>query len=204
MQELNLNELEISAISEIANISTGNAATSMSLLVQREVNISTPVLNICDNGSAIEAVDDKQVVASVDYVKGIMGRNMLFMLKDEVKMIADFMMGSDGHGMFFDMEFGDMHLSAISEVMNQAMGAAATAMGLMLDRVVDISTPEAQVIDDGKNVSYDSNKDTRFVEVVFDVSIGDEMKIKMIQAYPFILAKAIADIFLIKKGTMDK
>lgn len=204
MQEFNLNELEISAISEIANISMGNAATSISLLVQREVNISTPKLAICDNGSSIDAAADKQVVASVDYVKGIMGRNMLFLLEDEAKMMADFMMGSDGHGMFFDMEFSDMHLSAISEVMNQAMGAAATAMGLMLDRVVDISTPDARKIEAGQSISFDSNKDTRFVQVTFEVYIGDSMTLRMAQAFPFLLAKAIADIFLIKKGTMDK
>lgn len=204
MQELNLNEIEISAISEIANISAGNAATSISLLVQREVGISTPELKICNNGSSIAAASGKQVVASVDYVKGIMGRNILFMMADEAKMIADFMMGSDGHGMFFDMDFCDMHLSAISEVMNQAMGASATAMGLMLDRVVDISTPDAKQIESGQDISYNSDKDNRFVEVSFTVTIGSDMKIKLSQVFPFILAKAIADVFLIKKGNPAK
>lgn len=204
MQDLKLNELEISAIGEIANISIGNAATSLSLLVNREVDISTPLVKIKDNDSQVSVSGGEELVAYVDYVKGIMGRNMLFAKKDEVKMLADMMMGSDGHGMFYDMDFSDMHLSAFSELMNQIMGAASTAMGMMLDRLVDISTPEAIELSDGNQITYDSSKDNRYVEVLFDVVVNNEMQLKIIQAYPFILAKAIADVFLIKKGTMDK
>lgn len=204
MQDLKLNELEISAIGEIANISIGNAATSLSLLVNREVDISTPLVKIKDNDSQVSVSGGEELVAYVDYVKGIMGRNMLFAKKDEVKMLADMMMGSDGRGMFYDMDFSDMHLSAFSELMNQIMGAASTAMGMMLDRLVDISTPEAIELSDGKQITYDSSKDNRYVEVLFDVIVNNEMQLKIIQAYPFILAKAIADVFLIKKGTMDK
>lgn len=204
MQDLNLNEMEISAIGEVANISIGNAATSMSLLVQNEVQISTPKLLIKNNGDDIEVAGSKEVVVTVDFVKGIMGRNLLFMQKNDAKMIADLMMGSDGHGMFFEMDFSEMHLSAVSEAMNQAMGSAATAIGLMMDRVVDISTPECKDISQGAKVSYDTNKDTRFVQLSFEVSVGELFKMEIVQAYPYILAKAIADIFLIKKGTMDK
>ena len=204
MQDLKLNELEISAIGEIANISIGNAATSLSLLVNREVDISTPLVKIKDNDSQVSVSGGEELVAYVDYVKGIMGRNMLFAKKDEVKMLADMMMGSDGRGMFYDMDFSDMHLSAFSELMNQIMGAASTAMGMMLDRLVDISTPEAIELSDGKQITYDSSKDNRYVEVLVDVVVNNEMQLKIIQAYPFILAKAIADVFLIKKGTMDK
>ncbi len=204
MQDLKLNELEISAIGEIANISTGNAATSLSLLVQREVEISTPSVNIKDNESKVSVSGDEELVAFVDYVKGIMGRNMLFAKKDEVKMIADMMMGSDGHGMFYQMDFSEMHISAFAEVMNQIMGAASTAMGMMLDRLVDISTPKTMELSKENTVTYDSSKDNRYVEVIFEVIVGNDMKLKIVQAYPFILAKAIADVFLIKKGTMDK
>lgn len=204
MQNLNLNEMEISAIGEVANISIGNAATSMSLLVQNEVQISTPELLIKNNGDDIEVAGSKEVVVTVDFVKGIMGRNLLFMQKNDAKMIADLMMGSDGHGMFFEMDFSEMHLSAVSEAMNQAMGSAATAIGLMMDRVVDISTPECKDISQGAKVSYDTNKDTRFVQISFEISVGELFKMEVVQAYPYILAKAIADIFLIKKGTMDK
>lgn len=204
MQELSLNEIETSAIGEIANISAGNAATSLSVLVQNEVDISIPKVEIKNNNTPIAKANLKEVAASVDYVKGISGRNTLFAKKDEVKMIADLMMGSDGHGMFFDMEFSDIHLSALSEVMNQAMGASSTSMGLMLDRVVDISTPSTQTYEDGQDICYKSDKDSRYVEISFDVNIGELMTLQMVQTYPFILAKAIADIFLIKKGDMDK
>ena len=60
---------------------------------------------------------------------------------------ADLMMGSDGHGTFAQMELGDLHLSAVSEAMNQMMGTAATSMAVLFKFPVDISTPDVSSID---------------------------------------------------------
>ena len=42
MPELTLNEMEISAIGEVANISLGNAATAMGILMHNDIDISIP------------------------------------------------------------------------------------------------------------------------------------------------------------------
>ncbi len=54
-------------------------------------------------------------------------------------------MGGDGTNT--DGELGELHLSAISEAMNQMMGSAATSLSSMLDKVIDISPPSADLID---------------------------------------------------------
>ena len=53
-------------------------------------------------------------------------------------------MGGDGTNT--DGELGELHLSAISEAMNQMMGSAATSLSSMLNRKIDISPPNATVI----------------------------------------------------------
>lgn len=201
MQEVTLNDMEISAIGEVANISLGNAATSLSVLLRDEVNVSVPHVEIKDRGEVVKAVGIDDVFVRVDYVKGIKGYCVLFLKEEEVKMIADIMMGSDGYGMFYQQDLSELHLSAISEAMNQMMGSAATALGIMLERMVDISTPETFQVKAEDDVSFQFPEDDKFVQINFTMQLGKNVKTQVIQMYPLVLAKALADLFLIKKQT---
>lgn len=71
------------------------------------------------------------------YTVGLDGSNILVLKEHDVKVITDLMMGGDGTNT--DGELGELHLSAISEAMNQMMGSAATSMSSMLNKVIDIS-----------------------------------------------------------------
>ena len=48
--------------------------------------------------------------------------------EQDAKAIADLMMGGDGNGPYAQMELGELHMSAVSEAMNQMMGASATSL----------------------------------------------------------------------------
>lgn len=199
MPDLTLNEMEISAIGEVANISLGNAATAMGILMHNDIDISIPYVAEKSKGDIVKNGTDDYVITRVDYVKGIQGYSILFLKGEDARIITDLMMGSDGYGMCYQMELGEIHLSAVSECMNQMMGSAATAMGSMLDRLVDISTPTTKHMQAGEYVAYEFPDHDRFVEITFDVKIGDIIVTQIVQIYPFILAKAIADLFLLKK-----
>ena len=129
-----------------------------------------------------------------------MGCSILMLEEDDAKAIADLMMGSDGHGAFAQMEFGELHLSAVSEAMNQMMGAAATSMSIMLDRKTDISTPETKHMSKGQYIGYEFPKEDKLVKVSFVMTVGDVFSSPMVQLYPHDLGKAISDLFLIRKA----
>ena len=59
--------------------------------------------------------------------------------EDDVKIITDLMMGGDGTNI--DGELGELHLSAISEAMNQMCGRIATSMSELLHTPTDIGFP---------------------------------------------------------------
>lgn len=200
MAEIVLNDMEISAIGEVANITLGNSATSLGILMRDDVDISVPKLEIKNKGDIVRNHNENAVITKVDYVKGLQGYSILILKENDVKMITDIMMGSDGYGMFYEQELSELHLSAVSEAMNQMMGSAATAMGIMLDRLVDISTPQTTHMNQGEYIQLEFPDDDRFVQITFDMKIGKKMVIEMVQMYPYILAKAIADLFLIKKN----
>lgn len=199
MAEIILNQLEISAIGEVANISLGNSMTTLGILIRDNIDISVPEVEIKNKGDIVKEYNHEYIIARVNYVKGIQGYSMLFLKEDDVKMIADLMMGGDGHGMFFEQPMSELHMSAISEAMNQMMGAAATAMGLMLDRMVDISTPETCQKNAGEYMSVEFPNDEKFVQITFQCKLGSLIVCDMVQMYPHTLAKAIADLFLLKK-----
>lgn len=199
MAEYTFSPLEIDAIGEISNICLGSSASTLSMLVRQTVDITPPRVEIIEKSEYIKDVSSKKVFVRVNYVEGLHGCSILMLEEQDAKTIADLMMGSDGHGDFAQMELGELHMSAVSEAMNQMMGAAATSMSVMLERKTDISTPEAVFMDNGQYMAYTFPNDDKFVKVGFRLTVGDVLNCPIVQIYPHDLGKAISDLFLIKK-----
>lgn len=200
MGEYVFTEMEIDAIGEISNICLGNSASTLGMLVRQTVDITPPRVEIIEKKEYIKAVSSKKVFVKVNYVEGLQGCSILMLEEQDAKAIADLMMGSDGHGDFANMELGELHLSAVSEAMNQMMGAAATSMSIMLDRKTDISTPDTQFMDNGQYMAYTFPNDDKFVKVGFRLTVEGVIDSPIVQLYPHDLGKAISDLFLIKKA----
>lgn len=133
-------ELEISAIGEILNISMGSAATAVSKLLDKRVNITTPEVTVLKASEITIKELVPAVGVEITYVEGISGKNVMVMKKTDVNIIINIMSGGM-LGTDPDAEMDEMGLSAICEVMNQMMGASATALSDFLGRTVNISTP---------------------------------------------------------------
>ncbi len=191
-------EMEIDAIGEISNICLGNSASTLSMLVRQTVDITPPMVEIVEKSEYTKNVSSKKVFVKVNYVEGVKGCSILMLEEQDAKVIADLMMGSDGNGDFAKMDLGELHMSAVSEAMNQMMGAAATSMSLMLERKTDISTPEAKFMQDGEYLAYEFPDDDRFVKVGFKMKVGEIIDSPVVQLYPHDLGKAISDLFLIR------
>lgn len=130
---------ERDAVGEIANISMGSSATTLYSLVNRKVDITTPVVKLARWSNVVEEYERPCVFIQIRYTAGLDGSNIMVLKEHDVKVITDLMMGGDGSNT--EGELGELHLSAISEAMNQMMGAAATSMSTMLGKMIDISPP---------------------------------------------------------------
>ncbi len=181
---------EIDIIGEVSNISMGTAATTLFSLVNRKVDISTPVVSVAKWDDIVDAYERPCVFIRIAYTVGLDGSNLLVLRENDVKIITDLMMGGDGTNT--DVELGELHLSAISEAMNQMMGSAATSLSSMLDKMIDISPPSADLIDlkdtlDGRDI--DEFLANEFVKISFKMEIGDLVNSEIMQLYPFSFAK---------------
>ena len=189
-QNTSLTDNEKDAIGEIANISMGTAATTLFSLVNRKVEISTPVVSLATWDDIVEAYERPCVFIRIAYTVGLDGNNLLILKENDVKIITDLMMGGDGTNT--DGELGELHLSAICEAMNQMMGSAATSLSSMLNKTIDIRPPHADLIDLQENVdegTIDEFLKNPFVKISFKMEIGDLVNSTIMQLYPISFAK---------------
>ena len=189
-----LTEKEKDTIGEIANISMGTAATTLFSLVNRKVEISTPVVSFANWSDICEAYEKPCVFIRIGYTVGLDGSNILVLKEHDVKVITDLMMGGDGTNT--DGELGELHLSAISEAMNQMMGSAATSMSSMLNKKIDISPPQADLIDLQETIdesAIDEFLAGEFVKIRFRLEIGDLVDSDIMQLYPIPFAKEMCE-----------
>ena len=189
-QNTSLTDNEKDAIGEIANISMGTAATTLFSLVNRKVEISTPVVSLATWDDIVEAYERPCVFIRIAYTVGLDGNNLLILKENDVKIITDLMMGGDGTNT--DGELGELYLSAICEAMNQMMGSAATSLSSMLNKTIDISPPHADLIDLQENVdegTIDEFLKNPFVKISFKMEIGDLVNSTIMQLYPISFAK---------------
>lgn len=198
---MTLTDAERDAIGEIANINMGTAATTLSTLLNNKVTITTPKLSYVTINEISAQYDKPCVFIHISYIDGISGNNVLILKEHDVKVITDLMMGGDGSNT--DGELTELHLSAISEAMNQMMGSAATSLSSMLDKKVDISPPTASVVD--LNDSIDDVTVSNFlsdelVQVSFDMRIGDLVDSQIMQLYPFDFARDLYQKFVGEVG----
>ncbi len=189
-----LSEREIDAIGEIGNISMGTAATTLFSLVNRKVEISTPRVSYAEWDDICEAYEKPCVFIRIGYTVGLEGSNILVLKEQDVKIITDLMMGGDGTNV--DCELGELHLSAISEAMNQMMGSAATSMSSMLNKVIDISPPQAELIDLQETIDesqIDEFLSDEFLKISFRLEVGDLIDSDIMQLYPISFAKELCE-----------
>lgn len=194
--ETGLTTEEEDVLGEISNICMGTAATTLYSLVNQKVVISTPKVSFCTWNELAEEYGIPCVYINIDYVEGVEGNNLLILLENDVKIITDLMMGGDGTNLVD--ELSELHLSAICEAMNQMMGSAATSMSSMLSRKIDISPPEAELIeleDSQKGSIIDNFRGKSFVKVSLKLEIGDLVDSNIMQLYPVEFAKELCQAF---------
>ena len=203
--EEELTDVEKDAIGEVANISMGSSATTLYSLVNRKVNITTPVVTLATWKNLLDSYEKPCVFIQIKYTQGLDGTNILVLKEHDVKVITDLMMGGDGTNT--EGELGELHLSAISEAMNQMMGSAATSLSTLLQTVIDISPPESSLFDltevkDGKEISPFLGG--TFVKISFRMQIDDLVDSTIMQLYPIDFSRKLVETFInTQMGNID-
>ncbi|MBP3970835.1 flagellar motor switch protein [Bacillus sp. WL1] len=172
---------ECDILGEIANISFGSASTVLSTILNRQVSITAPRIELVDLYDSSD-VEVPHVVLNIHFTKGLDMENLLVLKQDVALSIADLMMMGTGE-VEDGKELGELELSAVQEAMNQMMGFAATSMSEFFQDTVDMSPPTIKVVKLSEEMEKISEIDGNqtIVKVSFDLKIDNLVNSKLVQ-----------------------
>ena len=139
-----LNTIEIDTIGEILNISMGAAATAISLMLSRQVVITTPTVKVIPPSEFDFTRLEPALGIEIEYSEGLHGSNIMIMsVRDARAIVGLLLQDSGGEESLSSAEMDELQLSALGEIMNQMMGASSTALATFLNRSINISPPQS-------------------------------------------------------------
>ncbi|WP_339321321.1 flagellar motor switch phosphatase FliY [Paenibacillus sp. FSL W8-0194] len=190
-----LTPLEQDALGEIGNITFGSAATALSTLLGKKVDITTPKVSIITREQFESEFPKPHVAVHVTYVDGFEGINSLVIKTRDAQVIADLMLGGEGNPE--DQELNEIHISAVQEAMNQMMGSSATSMSTIFNRFVNISPPGIDILDVASGDGVSSlPADETLIKISFRLRIGDLIDSTIMQLLPVRFAKDMVNILI--------
>ncbi|OAB35813.1 flagellar motor switch phosphatase FliY [Paenibacillus macquariensis subsp. defensor] len=187
--------LEQDALGGIGNITFGSAATALSTLLGKKVEITTPRVSIITRSQFENEFPKPHVAVHVTYVEGFEGINSLVIKNRDAQVIADLMLGGEGDPS--TEELNEIHISAVQEAMNQMMGSSATSMSTLFNRFVNISPPGINILDieSGEGMASIPSDET-LIKISFRLTIGDLIDSTIMQLLTVSFAKEMVRILI--------
>jgi chemotaxis protein CheC len=136
---MDLTELQLDALREMANIGSGNAATALASMLGRPVDLNVPSASALPLADAVEAVGDvtAEVTAVAIPVTGDLCATVLMTFKPSHAATLCGFLGVAGDP--------EMELSALQEIGNILGSAYISAMGTMCGLQMEPAPPMAAV-----------------------------------------------------------
>jgi len=135
-----LNEMQLDALREIGNIGSGNAATALSQMLERPVNIAVPKITVLDYETVTEILGgpEELMIGLLLTLSGDLTGMIMFLLQKEfANMILTDLLGDAGS---FDQD-DSMGCSAVMEVGNIMAASYINAIASLTGMRIELSPP---------------------------------------------------------------
>lgn len=130
---------------DFSKVAMTAGSTAVSQALGNTVNFVAPETSVVQFASLQEELPAQQVLIQTGYHVSQLYESLLLIKEYDVAVIFDILMGKDGRNP--DLEMSDLQISAIGEVMNQFMGASATALSEEYGAKLTMKAPESQQVD---------------------------------------------------------
>lgn len=137
-----LNDMQMDVLREIGNIGSGNAATSLSEMLMRPVDIAVPKINILDYNQVTQALGgpEEMIVGLLLSLSGDVSGMMMFLLQKEfAHMTLNALLGESFNEFG---QVGELGYSAMKEVSNIMAASYVNAISTMSGLTINISVPD--------------------------------------------------------------
>ncbi|NLT98807.1 MAG: flagellar motor switch phosphatase FliY [Christensenellaceae bacterium] len=191
-----LTTAEKDALGEIGNICMGTSATALSTMLDKRVTITTPMVTLIRGNEYLNEFERPVVTTEVQYIQGIDGNTVFLLKKEDALQITSVLLGGDD-------QVEELYISAISEVMNQMVGAASTALADLIHTNVNISPPVTREISPDEDEERSRHSNEIFIRINFRLEIEGLLTSSIMQLLPYDFGKKLAQ-WLITPGELPK
>jgi len=138
----NINDLHKDVLREIGNIGAGNAATSLSAILNKKVNMDVPEISVLPFNKVVDIMGgaDNYVAGCFLEISGEAPMSLLFVIpKESINLFITVLLGLPP--MEDNQELDEMSISALKEITNILAGSYLTALNGFTQIVFDTSVP---------------------------------------------------------------
>jgi chemotaxis protein CheC len=136
-----LNQMQLDVLREISNIGAGNAATALSTLLGKKVDMLVPHASLAHFAQVPELIGgaEKEVAGGYLLVDEEMPMGILFLVpKEQMSFFFKILLGTELHPKSM---LDDMQQSAFAEIVNILSGAYLNAISMFTQRTYSQSVP---------------------------------------------------------------
>ncbi|MBF2053604.1 MAG: flagellar motor switch phosphatase FliY [Candidatus Sericytochromatia bacterium] len=164
-------------------------AVAVSQALGKNVSIGHPELSVVQAAELAAELGQPQVLIQTGYLTEKTHPSILLLKDYDVAVIFDILMGKDGRNP--DLEMGDLQISAIGEVVNQLVGAAATALSKTFERKLAMVPPESELLSMSPLVLPASYQQGALLQVRYQMAIEDVLDGELFELRPLSEAQAL-------------
>ena len=140
----NINGLYLDDLKEIGNIGSGNAATSLSKMINKTVDMEVPNIEVIETEKVVELFEDKEEISVGVYINfngDINGTILTLMDKDSSDNLVKILIGKKPESNIYS----EIEASVIQELGNIMSSGYVTSISMMTSLNINISVPAVNI-----------------------------------------------------------
>ncbi|WP_041082608.1 flagellar motor switch protein FliN [Thermotoga profunda] len=197
-----LNDEDKKIITEISDMIMNSSTVALGIVIGREVKISLKEISSRALKDLLDSMEEDMVSAEVEFADGIKG-DILFLFPQSLgARIADMMMGGSGEPESFELD--EVRISAITETMNQMMGAATTSLSEKTKKKISIANMKVNLLKKGSQASLVFNPVQILVCVTYNLDLENGKSSTMAILSPILFFKDIYNVIHPQKSEPTK
>ncbi len=200
---MELNEVHMDILKEIGNIGAGNAATSLSQMLSKRIEMKVPEVSLLNYNDIIESIGGAEniVVGVLIGFEGDIEGVILFLLRKEfTHLILNTLLGTELKG--FE-EISDMELSALSEISNIMVSSYVNSISSLTDMKIQVLVPSLNIDMSGALLDAVTAEFSEVASKVVFIKEKYYCQNEMIYSYMLLLPDRKSLKILLKKFGMD-
>lgn len=123
MEQSQFSNIQMDALREVSNIGTGNAATALSMMLGKKIDMTVPAVNMIEFSTLLDSVGEQEVAGIVVRVLGDIPGSILIVFERDVALnVIDLLTGNS------ENQFTELGNSVLCELGNILSGAYMNAI----------------------------------------------------------------------------